>query len=79
MPPKTKYFSEDSSGYPAYTGPEEFRVLGVWVTGDVQLSPHTFLDMVDVIRGVNTGRVEAPQELSGNAFYIEADRDNVSV
>ncbi|WP_425827079.1 hypothetical protein [Streptomyces fractus] len=51
----------------------------MWVTGDVQLSPHTVLDMVDVIHGVSTGHVEAPQELSGNAFYVEADRDNVSV
>ncbi|MFJ9174960.1 hypothetical protein [Streptomyces sp. NPDC102360] len=45
----------------------------------MQLSPHSVLDMIDVIHGVSTGRVEAPQMLDGNAYATEAHPETVIV
>lgn len=64
---RTQYYAEDEFRAPRFNGPAELKVLGQWVTADIQLSPHAILEAIDLVRLAQADPGFAPEEMDGNA------------
>jgi hypothetical protein len=64
---KTRYYTRDEFGSPRFSGAPELKVLGHWVTADIQLSPLAILEAIDLVRMAQSDPDFHPEEMDGNA------------
>ncbi|MEU6774186.1 hypothetical protein [Streptomyces sp. NPDC046759] len=64
---RTQYYAQDEFGAPRFNGPAELKVLGHWVTSDIQLSPLAILEAIDLVRLAQSDPGFTPEDLDGNA------------
>ncbi|MCD0483389.1 hypothetical protein LO771_13495 [Streptacidiphilus sp. ASG 303] len=74
----TDYYSLDGKA-PRYTGPEELSVLGQWVDSDIQLSPYSVLQVLDLVRKAEQDVFAVTEEFGGNAHTTEISPKGVSI
>ncbi|MFF5704593.1 hypothetical protein ACFY7H_19125 [Streptomyces sp. NPDC012794] len=71
---RTEYYVQDAFGVPDFAGPAELRVLGQWVTADIQLSPLSVLEAIDLVIEAKGNAAFAPEDLDGNAHTVTSSR-----
>lgn len=64
---RTQYYAEDEFRTPDFTGPAELKVLGHWVSGDLQLVGLSILEAIDLVRLAQSDPGFTPEEMDGNA------------
>ncbi|GAA3192348.1 MULTISPECIES: hypothetical protein [Streptomyces] len=74
----SKYFA-NRDGYPQYAGPENLKVLGNWVTGDIQQVPYTLLEVIDLVVEARRNPDSGVEEFGGNAHYTEIEPQGVHI
>ncbi|GCD39622.1 hypothetical protein OEIGOIKO_07478 [Streptomyces chrestomyceticus JCM 4735] len=74
----TEYFASDG-GYPRYAGPNDLRVLGQWVTTDIQLAPNSLLEVAALVAAARRNPKAQVEEFGGNAHYAEISPDGVRI
>ncbi|MBY8886642.1 hypothetical protein K7472_17470 [Streptomyces sp. PTM05] len=67
---RTTYYTEDARELPSFTGPAELKILGHWVTSDIQLSPYAVLEAIDLARTAQANPAFEPESMDGNAFTV---------
>ncbi|MFY4719893.1 hypothetical protein [Streptomyces sp. LaBMicrA B280] len=66
---RTQYYTRDNkSRTPQFNGPTELTILGVWVSGDIQLSGYSILEAIDLARQAQANPDFTPEEMDGNAY-----------
>ncbi|MEU2956058.1 hypothetical protein AB0M94_26095 [Streptomyces xanthochromogenes] len=75
---RTQYYVE-TFGTPEFSGPEELGTLGQWVTADIQLSPHSVLETIDLVAQAKADPGFAPEDLDGNAHTVTIGPQGVRV
>ncbi|MEU8434975.1 hypothetical protein AB0F18_19030 [Streptomyces sp. NPDC029216] len=76
---RTKYYAEDAFGMPDFSGPDELSTLGQWVTADIQLSPLSVLEAIDLVTEAKANPSFAPEDLDGNAHTATISPEGVRV
>ncbi|MFB7596737.1 hypothetical protein [Streptomyces sp. NPDC056160] len=77
---RTQYYARDEKfRVPRYTGPAELKILGHWVTADIQLSPLAILEAIDLVRLAQSDPGFAPEDLDGNAHTATVSPQGVAV
>ncbi|MEU9417454.1 hypothetical protein ACFWBH_24770 [Streptomyces sp. NPDC059999] len=76
---RTEYYVEDAFGVPSFSGPAELNILGQWVTADIQLSPLSVLEAIDLVAEAKVNPGFAPEDLDGNAHTVTISRQGVRV
>ncbi|MFF3860293.1 hypothetical protein [Streptomyces sp. NPDC002209] len=76
---RTKYYVEDAFGVPSFSGPDELMFLGEWVTADIQLSPLSVLEAIDLVTEAKANPGFAPEDLDGNAHTVTISPQGVRV
>ncbi|MFD7628296.1 hypothetical protein ACFV7Q_20025 [Streptomyces sp. NPDC059851] len=76
---RTKYFGTGAFGVPDFSGPAELSVLGQWVTADIQLSPLSILEAIDLVTEAKADPGFAPEDLDGNAHTATISPQGVRV
>ena len=76
---RTQYYAQDEFGLPLFNGPAELMVLGHWVTADIQLSPLSILEAIDLVRLAQSDPGFAPEDLDGNAHTATISPQGVAV
>lgn len=76
---RTKYYVEDAFGVPDFSGPAELNILGQWVTADIQLSPLSVLEAIDLVAEAKANPAFAPEDLDGNAHTVTISPQGVRV
>ncbi|MFD8979042.1 hypothetical protein [Streptomyces sp. NPDC059564] len=76
---RTKYYVEDAFGVPEFSGPAELNILGQWVTADIQLSPLSVLEAIDLMAEAKANPAFAPEDLDGNAHTVTISPQGVRV
>lgn len=76
---RTQYYTQDEFGVPRFTGPAELKVLGHWVTSDIQLSPLAILEAIDLVKAAQEDAGVAPEDLDGNAHSVTISSQGVEV
>lgn len=64
---------------PFFCGPDELGVLGQWVTADIQLSPLSVLEAIDLVAEAKADPNFAPEDLDGNAHTVTISSQGVRV
>ncbi|MFF4184792.1 hypothetical protein ACFYZ9_16490 [Streptomyces sp. NPDC001691] len=67
---RTQYYVKDAFGVPEFSGPDELSTLGEWVTADIQLSPLSVLEAIDLVAEAKSNPDFAPEDLDGNAHTV---------
>jgi hypothetical protein len=70
---------EDDSELPRFSGPAELKVLGHWVSGDIQLVGLSILEAIDLVRLAQSDAGFAPEDLTGNAFTATISPQEVTI
>ncbi|MEU2393724.1 hypothetical protein [Streptomyces sp. NPDC007369] len=76
---RTKYYVEGAFGAPSFAGPDELMFLGEWVTADIQLSPLSVLEAIDLVTAARTDPGFVPEDLDGNAHTATISPQGVRV
>ncbi|UUY46887.1 hypothetical protein NRK68_06455 [Streptomyces yangpuensis] len=76
---RTKYYVEDAFGVPSFSGPAELNILGQWVTADIQLSPLSVLEAIDLVAEAKANPRFTPEDLDGNAHTVTISPQGVRV
>ncbi|MFI1205657.1 hypothetical protein ACH4VR_40610 [Streptomyces sp. NPDC020883] len=74
----TKYFATDG-GYPEYVGPGNLRVVGQWVTADIQVDPYSLLEVLVLVAEAQRNPKAGVEEFGGNAHYAEISPGGVQI
>ncbi|MFJ6720437.1 MULTISPECIES: hypothetical protein [unclassified Streptomyces] len=75
---RTQYYVE-KTGTPFFCGPDELMFLGEWVTADIQLSPLSVLEAIDLVAEAKANPNFAPEDLDGNAHTVTISTQGVRV
>ncbi|MFG2622476.1 hypothetical protein ACGFXC_33135 [Streptomyces sp. NPDC048507] len=76
---RTRYYVEGAFGAPDFAGPAELNILGQWVTADVQLSPLSVLEAIDLVTEAKADPAFTPEDLDGNAHTVTISPQGVRV
>ncbi|MGW8332630.1 hypothetical protein ACWGLE_32580 [Streptomyces sp. NPDC055897] len=76
---RTQYYVTNQFRVPFFSGPDELSVLGQWVTADIQLSPLSILEAIDLVSQAKADPSFAPEDLDGNAHTATISRQGVRV
>ncbi|AOR32986.1 hypothetical protein BFF78_19660 [Streptomyces fodineus] len=77
---RTQYYARDEKfRTPRFTGPAELKVLGAWVSGDIQLSPLAILEAIDLVRLAQSDPGFSPEEMDGNAYTATFSPQGVAI
>ncbi|GHC50690.1 hypothetical protein LE181_25135 [Streptomyces sp. SCA3-4] len=76
---RTQYYTEDVKDLPRFTGPAGLKVLGNWVTSDIQLVPPSVLEAIDLVTAAQADKGFAPEDLDGNAHTATVSPQGVAV
>ncbi|MFD8415291.1 hypothetical protein ACFV2Q_26620 [Streptomyces sp. NPDC059650] len=76
---RTQYYVENQFGVPHFSGPDELMFLGEWVTADIQLSPLSILEAIDLVTEAKADPRFVPEELGGNAHIVTIGPQGVRV
>lgn len=76
---KTRHYTESEFETPRFTGPAELKVLGHWVTADIQLDGLSILEAIDLVRLAQSDPGFAPEEMDGNAHTATFSPQGVAV
>ncbi|WP_374778135.1 hypothetical protein OG756_40250 [Streptomyces sp. NBC_01310] len=76
---RTRYYVENAFGVPDFSGPAELSILGQWVTADIQLSPLSVLEAIDLVAEAKANPAFAPEDLDGNAHTVTIGPQGVRV
>ncbi|MEU5065739.1 hypothetical protein AB0G95_17085 [Streptomyces virginiae] len=76
---RTKYYEEGAFGVPSFLGPAELNILGQWVTADIQLSPLSVLEAIDLVAEAKANTRFTPEDLDGNAHTVTISPQGVRV
>ncbi|WNM30243.1 hypothetical protein RKE30_07405 [Streptomyces sp. Li-HN-5-11] len=76
---RTQYYAQGDFGLPLFQGPAELNALGNWVTGDIQLSPLSILEAIDLVRLAQADPGFTPEEMDGNAHTATFSSQGVAI
>ncbi|MEU2516801.1 hypothetical protein [Streptomyces syringium] len=76
---RTQYYTEDVNDLPRFTGPAGLSTLGEWVTADIQLSPLSVLEAIDLVAQAKANPGFTPEDLDGNAHTVTIGPQGVRV
>ncbi|GAA2467400.1 hypothetical protein ACFPFX_10915 [Streptomyces mauvecolor] len=76
---RTQYYVKDAFGVPEFSGPDELSTLGEWVAADIQLSPLSVLEAIDLVAEAKANPGFAPEDLDGNAHTVTISPQGVRV
>ncbi|MFD3544283.1 hypothetical protein ACFWUW_01440 [Streptomyces sp. NPDC058655] len=76
---RTQYYVQSACGVPTFSGPDELSFLGQWVTADIQLSPLSVLEAIDLVTEAKVNLGFAPEDLDGNAHTVTISPQGVRV
>ncbi|MGW2643628.1 hypothetical protein ACWC2T_01680 [Streptomyces sp. NPDC001393] len=76
---RTQYYAEDEFELPRFNGPAELKVLGHWVSGDIQLVGLSILEAIDLVRLAQADPGFTPEDLDGNAFTATISPQGVAI
>ncbi|MEU5808735.1 hypothetical protein [Streptomyces sp. NPDC047718] len=76
---RTQYYITDQSNTPSFAGPDELMFLGEWVTADIQLSPLSVLEAIDLVTEAKGNPGFVPEDLDGNAHTVTIGPQGVRV
>ncbi|GGZ67704.1 hypothetical protein ACFOOM_11545 [Streptomyces echinoruber] len=76
---RTKYYTQDEFRTPRFNGPAELKVLGQWVTADIQLSALSILEAIDLVRMAQADPDFPPEEMDGNAHTATFSPQGVTI
>ncbi|MGW1200048.1 hypothetical protein ACWD4B_30050 [Streptomyces sp. NPDC002536] len=76
---RTQYYAQNEFKVPAFIGPAGLKVLGNWVTSDIQLSPLAVLEAIDLVKIAQGDAGAAPEHLDGNAFSATVSPQGVEI
>ncbi|MET9362862.1 hypothetical protein ABZX93_18350 [Streptomyces sp. NPDC006632] len=76
---RTQYYVQDAFGGPEFSGSSELSILGQWVTADIQLSPLSVLEAIDLVAQARADSGFVPEDLDGNAHTATISPQGVRV
>ncbi|MEV4437825.1 hypothetical protein AB0K09_02205 [Streptomyces sp. NPDC049577] len=76
---RTEFYVEDEFRVPSFAGPSELKVLGGWITSDIQLSPLAILEAIDLVSAARANPAVGSEELDGNAHTATITGHGVTV
>ncbi|MFE4870077.1 hypothetical protein [Streptomyces sp. NPDC056682] len=76
---RTQYYVTNQFRVPFFSGPDELSVLGQWVTADIQLSPLSILEAIDLVTEAKANPGFTPEDLDGNAHTATISPQGVRV
>jgi hypothetical protein len=76
---RTQYYAQDKFELPRFNGPAELKVLGHWVTSDIQLSPLAILEAIDLVRLAQSDSGFGPEDLDGNSSTATISPQGVTI
>ncbi|WP_405779471.1 hypothetical protein [Streptomyces sp. NBC_00859] len=53
---------------PEFNGPDSLTIMGQWVTGDIQLSPYSVLDALDLVLAAKNNANQEFVHFDGNSY-----------